>query len=68
MCAYIQSFPMLETVHAVEEGDGPRAELLDTLRKAKPTLRTVAVFSDSLYLKWTADAREQQPFMDDDHE
>jgi len=59
---------MLETVHAVEEGDGPRAELLDTLRKAKPTLRIVAVFTGSLYLKWTADVQEQQPFMVDDHE
>ena len=59
---------MLETVHAVEEGDGPRAELLDTLRKAKPTLRIVAVFTGSLYLKWTVDVQEQQPFMVDDHE
>jgi hypothetical protein len=68
MCAYIQSFPRLETVYAVEEGDGPRAALLDTLRKAKPTLRIVAVFSGSLYLKWTVDAQEQQPLMVDDHE
>jgi hypothetical protein len=60
---------MLETVHAVEEGDhdGPRAELLDTLRKAKPTLRIVTVFSGSLRLKWMADAQEQ-PLMVDDHE
>jgi hypothetical protein len=61
MCAYIRSFPKLETVYTVEEGDhnGPRAELLDTLRKAKPTLRIVTVFSGSLYLKWMADAQEQ---------
>jgi hypothetical protein len=59
---------MVETVYVVEEGDGPRAELLDTLRKVKPTLRIVAVFSGSLYLKWTADAQGQQPLMEDDHE
>lgn len=59
---------MLETVYAVEGGDGPRVELLNTLCKAKPTLRIVTVFSGSLYLKWTADAQEQQPLMVDDHD
>jgi hypothetical protein len=56
ICAYIQSFLMLETVHVVEEGDEPRAELLDTLRKVNPTLHTVVIFSSSLSLKWTAGA------------
>jgi hypothetical protein len=60
MCAYVRSFPMLETVQAVEggeSGDESRMEeLLDTLRKAKPTLRVVFIFSGSLYSRWTADA------------
>ncbi|KAH9008745.1 hypothetical protein EDB85DRAFT_1903873 [Lactarius pseudohatsudake] len=54
MCAYIRSFPMPEVVHVAEEGGAVRLELLESLRKANPTLRLVTVFSGS-FLKWTAD-------------
>jgi hypothetical protein len=59
MCDYIRSFPMLKTVHAAEKGDKPRTELLDSLRKAKPTLHII-VYSGSLHLKWTPSASGQQ--------
>ncbi|KAH9030032.1 hypothetical protein EDB85DRAFT_1891765 [Lactarius pseudohatsudake] len=54
VCACIQSFPMPEVVHVVEEGGAVRLELLESLRKANSTLRLVMVFSGS-FLKWTAD-------------
>ncbi|KAI0245494.1 hypothetical protein BJV78DRAFT_1158577 [Lactifluus subvellereus] len=44
-------------VEGGESGDESRMEeLLDTLCKAKPTLRVVFIFSGSLYSRWTADA------------
>ena len=67
MCGYLWSFPMLKRVYAVEGGGGSRAELLDSLHRAKPTLRAVSVISGSLYLKRTADAQKQQSVMVDDH-
>jgi len=48
---------MLKKVNAAEEGDRPRTELLDSLHKAKPTLRII-VYSDTLRLKWTPGASE----------
>jgi hypothetical protein len=68
MCGYLRSFPMLERVHAVEGGGGSGAELLDSLRRAKPTLHAVSVISGSLYSKWTADAQKQRSITVDDHE
>lgn len=59
---------MLERVHVVEGGGGSRAELLDSLRRAKPTLHAVSIISGSLYSKWTADAQKQQSVTVDDHE
>ncbi|KAH8978128.1 hypothetical protein EDB86DRAFT_2837037 [Lactarius hatsudake] len=55
VCAYIRSFPTLQVVHAAEEGTAVRTELLESLRKASPTLRVVTISSGS-FLKWTADA------------
>ncbi|KAH9026543.1 hypothetical protein EDB85DRAFT_1893408 [Lactarius pseudohatsudake] len=54
VCAYIQSFPTLQVVHVAEEGTAVRTELLESLRKASPTLRVVTISSGS-FLKWTAD-------------
>ncbi|KAI9437479.1 hypothetical protein H4582DRAFT_2057848 [Lactarius indigo] len=54
MCAYIRSFPMPEMVHVAEAGEVVRVELLESLRKANPTLRVVTVFSGS-FLRWTAE-------------
>ncbi|KAH9172089.1 hypothetical protein EDB89DRAFT_1906372 [Lactarius sanguifluus] len=54
MCAYIQSFPMPEVVHVVEEGGAVRLELLESLRKANPTLGLITDVFGS-FLKWTAD-------------
>lgn len=58
MCAYVRSFPMVESIFATEGGDEFRAQLLESLCKAKPTLRIVTVLSGSLRLKWTVDAGE----------
>jgi len=55
MCAYVRSFPMVEMVHVAEGGDGIGMQLLDSLCKAKPSLRIVTVYSGSVFLKWTAD-------------
>ncbi|KAH9013099.1 hypothetical protein EDB85DRAFT_1899918 [Lactarius pseudohatsudake] len=57
VCAYIQSFPTLQVVHVAEEGTAVRTELLESLRKASPTLRVVTISSGS-FLKWTADAMD----------
>ena len=57
MCAYVQSFPMVESVFVAEGGDGYKMELLDSLRRAKPTLRVVTVLSGNLCLKWAAEAK-----------
>ena len=54
MCAYVQSFPMIEMVHVAEGGDGFRTQLLNSLCKTKPSLCIVTVFSSSVSLKWTA--------------
>ncbi|KAH9174014.1 hypothetical protein EDB89DRAFT_1904961 [Lactarius sanguifluus] len=54
MCAYIRSFPMPEVVHVAEEGGAVRLELLESLRKANPTLGLVTDVFGS-FLKWTAD-------------
>jgi hypothetical protein len=54
VCAYIRSFPALQVVHAAEEGTVVRTELLESLRKASPTLRVVTISSGS-FLTWTAD-------------
>lgn len=55
MCAFVQSFSMVESVFVVDGGDGYKTELLDSLRRAKPTLRVVTVFSGHLCLKWAAE-------------
>jgi hypothetical protein len=47
---------MVESVFAAEGGDGYKSELLDTLRRAKPTLRIVTLFLGHLCLKWAAEA------------
>ncbi|KAH9011503.1 hypothetical protein EDB85DRAFT_1901013 [Lactarius pseudohatsudake] len=44
-------------VHVAEEGTAVRTELLESLRKASPTLRVVTISSGS-FLKWTADAMD----------
>ncbi len=46
---------MVEMVHVAEGGDGIGTQLLDSLCKAKPSLRIVTVYSGSVFLKWTAD-------------
>jgi hypothetical protein len=56
MCAYVQSFPMVESIFAAEGGGGYKTELLDSLCRAKPTLRIVTVVSGRLCLRWTAEA------------
>lgn len=56
MCAYVQSFPMVESVFAAEGGDEYKTELLDSLCRAKPTLRIVTLLSGHLCLKWAAEA------------
>ncbi len=56
MCAYVQSFPMVESVFAAGEGDGYKTELLDSLCRATPTLHIVTVGSGRLCLRWTAEA------------
>ena len=56
MCAYMKSFPMVESVFAAEGGDGYKSELLDSLRRARPTLRIVTLLSGHLCLKWAAEA------------
>lgn len=43
---------MVEMVHVAEGGDGFRTQVLDSLCKAKPSLRIVTVFSGSVFLKW----------------
>jgi hypothetical protein len=55
ICAYVRSFPAVDTVFVAEGGDSFRMQVLDSLRKAKPSLRIVSVFSGSTCLKWTAD-------------
>lgn len=47
---------MLEAVRVIEGRDGVGAELVQSLCKAKPTLRTVDVKSGALHFGWTADA------------
>jgi hypothetical protein len=64
MCALVQLFPTLETVHAMERENGVGVELIHAFCKAKPTLRVVNVISGSLQSKWVADAAERA--MDDD--
>jgi len=54
MCAYVRSFPIVETIYATEGGEF-RTQLLDHLCKAKSTLRTIIVLSGSLHLDWRAD-------------
>jgi hypothetical protein len=54
MCAFIRSFPMPEVVRAAEEGAAVRTELLESVRKANPTLQAVTIFSSSI-LRWRAD-------------
>ena len=57
ICAYVRSFPLVETVYT-GGGDGEEEfgmQLLDSLCKAKRSLRFVAVLSGSHCLKWTAD-------------
>jgi hypothetical protein len=56
MCALVQSFPTLETVHAMEGENRDGAKLIHAFCKAKPTLRVVSVISGSLQSKWAADA------------
>jgi hypothetical protein len=56
MCAYVKSFPMVESVFTAEGGDGYKSELLDSLRRARPTLRIVTLLSGHLCLKWAAEA------------
>lgn len=56
MCALVQLFPTLETVHAMERENRVGAELVHAFRKAKSTLRVVDVTSGSLKSKWVADA------------
>lgn len=58
MCAFVQTFPMLEEVHAIEGADGVGAELVYALSKAKPTLRAINVRSGPLHFGWTADATD----------
>ena len=55
VCAYVRSFPMVEVLQVAEGGDGFGMQLLDSLCKAKPSLRIITVFSGSVFLKWTAD-------------
>ena len=57
MCTYVQSFPMVESVFVAEGSDRYKIELLDSLRRAKPTLRVVTVLSGNLCLKWAAEAK-----------
>jgi hypothetical protein len=47
---------MVESVFAAEGGDGYKSELLDSLRRARPTLRIVTLLSGHLCLKWAAEA------------
>ena len=56
MCALVQLFPTLETVHAMEGENGVGAELVHAFCKARPTLRVVNVISSSLKSKWAANA------------
>jgi hypothetical protein len=56
MCTFVQTFPMLEAVHAIEGKDGVGAELVHSLCKARSTLRSISVQSGSLQFGWTADA------------
>lgn len=46
---------MVESVFVAEGGDGYQTEVLDSLRRAKPTLRVVTVLSGNLCLKWAAE-------------
>ena len=56
MCAYVRSFPIVETLYATEGGEPEfRTQLLDHLCKAKSTLHTITILSGSLRLDWIAD-------------
>jgi len=48
---------MVESVFVAEGSDRYKIELLDSLRRAKPTLRVVTVLSGNLCLKWAAEAK-----------
>jgi hypothetical protein len=54
MCTFVQVFPMVESVYAIEGGE-VGAELVHSLCNAKPTLRLVNVRSGSLRFEWAAD-------------
>ena len=60
ICTYVQPFPSVEWVQVAEGMEGFRMELVDSLRKAKPTLRMVVIMGGSRRLVLKVDAQEQQ--------
>ena len=56
MCTFVQTFPMLKAVHAIEGKGEAGAELVHSLCKARSTLCNISVQSGSLQFRWAADA------------